>query len=852
MANIEVWSSTVNYSTNAFAIGSNGNWYVSQIPNNIGNNPTTPPSTGQYPWIPLGIQYGIPLYNEFTYFALNGYVRFNGKCYKSLVANNIGNNPGTSPLNWQLLAIQPSENDLVMPNFAQTAISKTDGGSPPKPSIAQFGQMAKNDPSNVYYTGDPQTIVCGESWSQGGWNDATIDTNGNRLAVLEQDLQAEGVAPVTAINNVTNTGNLPYNPTRTYPKGAQCTDGEGQIYVSLKDGNLNNTPSSSGSTEDWQHGLTDVGDINTAIVPTGLGATSVISAANQNLQGGAVNTQAISTGLVNPQNENVTMTYNLVAKTVTVSAVNQLIFLKTPPPTATYYQVIISVPTKTFTLSTATLPTPPNPNCTQFYFLCYNSSGNFVAITDPYAGSQDLAVLGMLAVLWTAGVPSFQNVTTPAFIRPSVSQQPWNQQGSFNQISNLSFFPNPAGNLSFSMGNGSLATEGINFAVSKLPAEVSVAFLSAITTVTFRYVSPAILNSTTWYPTTTSINPGQYWNGTALATVTPTNATIQRLFVLSGFPATVPVIYVQYGEQLYTSLANAVSALDTAPFTDLVNKSVWTLAGKVAVVGNATNLTNPSQAVWRAVNNSNAGGSLVPDHNSLSGLQGGDVNNRWHVLQVPINTMGSTLCKLSPTATEWGALPNEGLNPGGTGSTSYSVHNTNLCPGFYNLFSNYISPSSEAVGLPANSELSGTLTVYQQTLNRVWRLYCYTNNVWFTKSMVNGVWGDWVVSEKITVVHEVSPITLNLITTSGQEQVIGDWKTFAPPNAIEPIFFIRIYGQGSNNLVVKNGSDNVLFLVGTTIETNVSLDTSLPISGTWLGTGALFLFLQGWKVLANW
>lgn len=71
--------------------------------------------------------------------------------------------------------------------------------------------------------------------------------------------------------------------------------------------------------------------------------------------------------------------------------------------------------------------------------------------------------------------------------------------------------------------------------------------------------------------------------------------TIQRVFM---FPSNSPSnqVVVQYGQNTYSSLANATAAIGSGTFVSSLSPSLATLIGYISVIRTATNLSDPTQA----------------------------------------------------------------------------------------------------------------------------------------------------------------------------------------------------------------------------------------------------------------
>lgn len=104
--------------------------------------------------------------------------------------------------------------------------------------------------------------------------------------------------------------------------------------------------------------------------------------------------------------------------------------------------------------------------------------------------------------------------------------------------------------------------------------------------------------ATTPMPVTT-IDPANYDLNGVLTPVGggANSSTVQRLYL---FPSNDPTnqIVVQYGQDTFTSLANATASIGSGIFIPSLSSSLATLIGYIAVTRTATNLSDPTQAAF--------------------------------------------------------------------------------------------------------------------------------------------------------------------------------------------------------------------------------------------------------------
>lgn len=187
--------------------------------------------------------------------------------------------------------------------------------------------------------------------------------------------------------------------------------------------------------------------------------------------------------------------------------------------------------------------------------------------------------------------------------RPVILGQPANQLADLmDAIGPLSVSGNAISangvNLSFNKTSGSLFIRASNhFAAGILTDNPHFSPSPAQAPVIMRRIdrNPIVVTP----PAATVINPTQYdLNGVLVPVGGGTNtSTVLRVWAFVTNDITTQIL-VQYGQQTYASLSAAVSGLTTEPYIPNPVTVRGALIGYIAVIRTATNLSDPTQAVF--------------------------------------------------------------------------------------------------------------------------------------------------------------------------------------------------------------------------------------------------------------
>lgn len=163
-------------------------------------------------------------------------------------------------------------------------------------------------------------------------------------------------------------------------------------------------------------------------------------------------------------------------------------------------------------------------------------------------------ILGRLIHNDNTIIRAVENWPIPAIAPNSQLRDLWRAMGPINE--NVYVYPNGT-NLNLSLNGGGLHYNGINFANDNHnPTRLAI---PAQTTLTFGYRT----RTGTIVPDVTLVDPKSYDNNGVITTIAavPQYSTNQRVFLTrSG------AIRIQYGQTVYSTLANAIAAIGTEPF----------------------------------------------------------------------------------------------------------------------------------------------------------------------------------------------------------------------------------------------------------------------------------------------
>lgn len=211
--------------------------------------------------------------------------------------------------------------------------------------------------------------------------------------------------------------------------------------------------------------------------------------------------------------------------------------------------------------------------------------------------------------------------------------------GALNLSGNV--FSPSGNNLSITKSAGTSFRYSVNVDTNrKQPSLTTDPSLNPVTF--FRAYRNAAFTDFTYVPNQTIVDPNYYDNGSGtLHTVGNNDWSVQRVYYFPSGGNT----YVLYGQSTYSSLSLARSSISTENFQipdDILNGSVF--RGWLVVKEGATNLSSNSQSVFipagkfGTVGGGGASGA-VSNHNDLANIQGGSLNQYYHLTASELNSI---------------------------------------------------------------------------------------------------------------------------------------------------------------------------------------------------------------------
>ncbi len=315
-------------------------------------------------------------------------------------------------------------------------------------------------------------------------------------------------------------------------------------------------------------------------------------------------------------------TFNMVLTSptlITVAGSNPGTFIKSRlfVPPFVPIDAIKNITSRTLLAASISLPSDGR----YFRFLGYDY--NTDSIVDSSTGFflvNDIVALGVVELLRSGGVNTFTSfqmqldVSTVSLFDLTMSPN--------QTTSNIS----PNNNLTAGISGGVIKSCGISWGSSN--PHIKVVPANGITP--FIRIDPAYLTTTTGYPTTTTVDTTTYWNGISLVSTGNNNsASVQRwLLHIDGR------IFLQAGEQTFSTLAAAELAATTVVFSDIIPSELVIELCRMASVKITSDLSNTTQTQFYYGGNGGTGAGGGTSFSTLGGspydntLLGIELNNK--------------------------------------------------------------------------------------------------------------------------------------------------------------------------------------------------------------------------------
>lgn len=259
-------------------------------------------------------------------------------------------------------------------------------------------------------------------------------------------------------------------------------------------------------------------------------------------------------------------------------------------------------------------------------YIGINPAGEVVQQLTPFSNTQRRTVAFLGAVIHS-NLTTVNAINTIATTVHSATNQLHDLMAAIGVLNVSGNVVSPNGvNLSLNKTEGSMFKMGANF--SNNISNPHLVTLPSLNQFTFRYRT----SNSTESADTTAISPGLYESPLGTVTAIPGSVnrfSIQRIYLFQS-----NLVRIQYGQHWYANIDDAEAAIATEPFVIEQNAADnGVLIACLLVRKNATNLSDPAQAKLIQITKFGAatGGGSVASHNNLSGLQGGQVGEYYHL-----------------------------------------------------------------------------------------------------------------------------------------------------------------------------------------------------------------------------
>ena len=203
------------------------------------------------------------------------------------------------------------------------------------------------------------------------------------------------------------------------------------------------------------------------------------------------------------------------------------------------------------------------------------------------------------AIVYDTGLGTIVELQTLPAILPQAANQMVDLLDSLGPFSiNGNFVSANGANLSIDKSSGDLFARAFNYiSGGTITNNPHITLSPAQSPTTFRRILQVATVPTP--PPVTTIDPANYDVGGVLTPIGGGvgTSTIQRVWLFATNTASTQVA-IQYGQQTYSSLSNAVAAVGAGIFVPAPVTAVGTLIGYLCVIRTATALNDPNQAVF--------------------------------------------------------------------------------------------------------------------------------------------------------------------------------------------------------------------------------------------------------------
>ncbi len=282
---------------------------------------------------------------------------------------------------------------------------------------------------------------------------------------------------------------------------------------------------------------------------------------------------------------------------------------------------------RTFSVSSITLPSDG-----RFYrYLGYDySTDSIINSTTSFVTSDNIVALGFVEVFSSGSTKIF----TSFQMQVDISTVTLFDNVMVSSVSTANIFPNTGLTVNNNFG-GLLKANAINWG----QLNPHVRNIPAINPIPFVRINPSYLTTPTGFDSGTTVDTTTYWNGSALVSTGNNNsATIQRwLMCLDGR------IFLQAAEQTFTKFSDAIAAVKTVQFTDIIPSELIIELCRMVALKPAINLSDVTQVQFFYGEGGGSSGGGAASFGTIGGspydnlLLGIELNNKFSISGGTVN-----------------------------------------------------------------------------------------------------------------------------------------------------------------------------------------------------------------------